>query len=997
MHARWLNTIESFQFDIVHKPGTEMGPSDALSRRPDWADERTGGATTKGRTIKLNGSPSDIPPTLTVGQRCAFSALPPVPPDEWILDDTAVDLAAGDSPSYVGAATCALRSVDFVCALTRSALRRGGARAAADTGPADHADSGKGAAGDSPSPTAKPSTRPSHRPPGSQVDRLFDELTDALTAPRDDQGEEALMLSVDRIFDATRATLEEISTTIRGACSEVPPKDRTHLKLTEVDGMLFHDVEGRRMVFVPDKANLRSSIVAFHHKLSTAGHLGAKKSTEALARAFWWPGSARDMDNYVRACPTCQRNKRRTQLPFGSPAPFPPPHQRWLHVTMDGCSGLPTSPRGNNKFWVFVDKLTKRVVAVPLPDNLSTTQLASAFLTHVFQHHGLPAALVSDRDPLLTAELWQTLCRILNIRLNMSTANSPQTDGQSESAVGTLVQMLRALVNYNGSDWDLFLPVVVHAYNDSVHPATGFTPFFLDHGDHPPSPASLLAQGLGARPATSARSVSAAEFASRIRDNLLRTRIRLGLEQQRIAARMAKTMQAREFAPGDRVMLNYKAAGVVGERLGKLRPQWLGPFEVLEKRYASAYRLKLPPNMAIHPTVNVRYLKPFLDHEIVPDQPLVQNANITLVTDFRIGTEADGVRRAQFRAASSPPLPELDHWLTAQQVVELRGFDLASRYLTSLRDLRHKGNDYVGSPVLDSFNAGRFKGIVSAFDPLDTKLTYEIVYEDGDSRWLSWDKLKPRLVRPARLPLAKLAALALQPDPKHFRVLVLFSGTDSVGEVLRALLPPGSACVNIDIDPTAPRALCADVMEWDYGALPRGMFGIIWASPPCVEYSVAKSVGVRDLAGADRLVLRTLKIFDHFRPRFWFLENPVGKLATRPFMQRLLEFRYTVSYCRYGTPYRKNTHIWASSPPDPPLLRCSAETPCSTFAVLRRHAVHAQVGAKVDVPGARHTAVLHRLPTPLLWTLLRSPIDMLAAEAGRELRGEGKAGRGELC
>ena len=87
-------------------------------------------------------------------------------------------------------------------------------------------------------------------------------------------------------------------------------------------------------------------VMALIHDAAHAGHLGARKTRERLTRYFWWPGWAKDIDHFVTSCTTCQRNKRTTQLPYGNPAPFPPPEARWEVVTMDECGGLLTTPRG---------------------------------------------------------------------------------------------------------------------------------------------------------------------------------------------------------------------------------------------------------------------------------------------------------------------------------------------------------------------------------------------------------------------------------------------------------------------------------------------------------------------------------------------------------------------------------------------------------------------------------------------------------------------------
>ena len=99
-----------------------------------------------------------------------------------------------------------------------------------------------------------------------------------------------------------------------------------------------------------------------------------------------------------------------------------------------------------------------------------------------------------------------------------------------------------------------------------------------------------------------------------------------------------------------------------------------------------------------------------------------------------------------------------------------------------------------------------------------------------------------------------------------------------------------------------------DIMDWDYQSH-EGRYDFIWASPPCTEYSVAKTVGVRDLDTADATVVRTLQTMQHFKLTLGYvIENPqTGLLKDRPMMEGL---GYTdVDYCKYGMPYRKRTRL----------------------------------------------------------------------------------------
>ena len=76
------------------------------------------------------------------------------------------------------------------------------------------------------------------------------------------------------------------------------------------------------------------------------------------------------------------------------------------------------------------------------------------------------------------------------------------------------------------------------------------------------------------------------------------------------------------------------------------------------------------------------------------------------------------------------------------------------------------------------------------------------------------------------------------------KVLELFAGTQSVGKVAREL---GFEVVSLDRDMDAD--IKTDIMDWDFKQYEPKHFQIIWASPPCTEYSRAKTTGVRDRGG----------------------------------------------------------------------------------------------------------------------------------------------------
>jgi site-specific DNA-cytosine methylase len=141
-------------------------------------------------------------------------------------------------------------------------------------------------------------------------------------------------------------------------------------------------------------------------------------------------------------------------------------------------------------------------------------------------------------------------------------------------------------------------------------------------------------------------------------------------------------------------------------------------------------------------------------------------------------------------------------------------------------------------------------------------------------------------------------------------MLDLFSGT---GSVKKAFAARGYKTVTLDRDHEADFKV--DIMQWDYKKIKPRTFKVIHASPPCTEYSRAKTTGVRDIAGANKIVRKTLEIIRYFQPDVFIIENPqTGLLKEQPFMRNI---PYAdADYCKYGMPYRKRTRFWSNRAKD---------------------------------------------------------------------------------
>ncbi|KAK3236638.1 hypothetical protein CYMTET_53226 [Cymbomonas tetramitiformis] len=257
---------------------------------------------------------------------------------------------------------------------------------------------------------------------------------------------------------------------------------------------------------------------------------------------------------------------------------------------------------------------------------------------------------------------------------------------------------------------------------------------------------------------------------------------------------------------------------------------------------------------------------------------------------------------------------------------------------------------------------------------------------DGAMPWVLEERFDEKVGTFARVSAAQgtlppvNGAAALEKEPVgQSKILVLFCGTGSVErQFTKQFL--NSEVVAVGIQPKWGPTHCEDIMRWDSRHFRPGHFDVVWASPPCTEYSQAKTVGIRDLRAADRRVRRTLEIIRYLRPEAYFIENPKGRephgLHTRRCM-RNLPAPHLVTYCKYGTDYRKPTHIWTNVPLRTPLRVCDADTPCEFFRQHGRHEKVAQGGRAMRAGGVFAKGMgarenLYGIPSALLKQLFHN-------------------------
>lgn len=253
------------------------------------------------------------------------------------------------------------------------------------------------------------------------------------------------------------------------------------------NGFLYWTGTPHVRTYVPDHGDLRHEIIKSFHE---PGGFGKNKTFNSCSQYVYWPSLYDDIAAFVKTCHDCQINKTPNALPAGKLQPLHIPEGCWVTITADFVTEFPTSSNSFDTVLVVVDKLSKRAIFIPTKKTVTAPEVFQLFQDHVFAKHGVPIKIVSDRDPKFISHYWKCLTELLDIKSNTSTADHPQTDGQSKIMIRILSNMLRNSIQKIPHEWDSALSEMEFEYNCSKNGSTGLSPFEVDIGSIPHKPAT---------------------------------------------------------------------------------------------------------------------------------------------------------------------------------------------------------------------------------------------------------------------------------------------------------------------------------------------------------------------------------------------------------------------------------------------------------------------------------------------------------------------------
>ena len=460
-----------------------------------------------------------------------------------------------------------------------------------------------------------------------------------------------------------------------------------------------------RLLLSKASARIPKVLKEFHDSV-VGGHSGFFRTYKRISSILFWEGMKRDIQKYVQECEVCQRSKYETLSPAGLLQPLPIPTSTWTDLSMDFLGGLPRA-RGLDTILVVIDRLTKYGHFFALSHPYTAKEVAEIFVKEIVKLHGFPQTIVSDRDRLFMSSFWTELFKAAGTKLRYSTAYHPQTDGQSEVVNRCLGTYLRCFAGLKPKSWPQWLSWAEYWYNTNYHESTKTTPFKALYGKDPPT----LLRGDSA-PSKVENINQLMQDRNQLLDEL---KEQLAKARNRMKIQADKHRRELELEVGEQVYLKvqpYKLKSLAKRHNQKLSPRFYGPYEVLEKVGAAAYRLKLPQGTRVHPVFHVSLLK-----RCVSPQAVSQPLPLAITEDWELQVQPEAIIAVRINEAGQEEV--LMKWANLSEFEN--SWELKSNIQREFPDFHLEdkvdlqGGVLIQTPGLARFILGRRKEVMGCF------------------------------------------------------------------------------------------------------------------------------------------------------------------------------------------------------------------------------------------------------------------------------------------
>lgn len=239
-----------------------------------------------------------------------------------------------------------------------------------------------------------------------------------------------------------------------------------------------------------ESKEVRQLILNDFHNLPTGGHAGTNRMFNNIRKYYFWSGMKKDVENFVRKCNECQKQKYSIQnsqkMTITTTA-----SEAFQKIFLDLVGPIKNELENYSYILTIQCDLSKFVECYPLTTKEAAV-VAKSFVDNFILRFGIPQEIVTDQGKEFMANVFQESCKLLGIKSLHSTAHHHETLGSLENSHKHLIAYLRIQTSNFPSNWSSWLPYWCFAYNNTVNTETKYTPYELTFGKSCNLPSNIL-------------------------------------------------------------------------------------------------------------------------------------------------------------------------------------------------------------------------------------------------------------------------------------------------------------------------------------------------------------------------------------------------------------------------------------------------------------------------------------------------------------------------
>lgn len=332
-----------------------------------------------------------------------------------------------------------------------------------------------------------------------------------------------------------------------------------------------NNIDKTTTILIESREARQKILQLFHNDKLIGGHCGQKRLYAKLRNEYYWPRMTKDVAKFVSNCHICKLSKpaQKTRMEMCvTETPLKP-------FDMVQIDTIEPTRRSNNNYQyaiTMVDELSKYLILIPVMDKSAKT-VARAICEQFVLKFGTMKGIKTDLGTEYMNEIINELSKLLNINHLSSTAYHHETLGAVERSHRILNEYLRAYLNGNLNEWDIYANYFCFCYNTTPNASTDYkySPFELIHGFRANLPNAFMTAKIN--PIYNVDNV-VHEMRYRLQRAHLETKTIIEKIKNRNKNNFDKKTNVVNYKIGDRIK-------IINEPYSKFKYIYSGPFEII--------------------------------------------------------------------------------------------------------------------------------------------------------------------------------------------------------------------------------------------------------------------------------------------------------------------------------------------------------------------------------------------------------------------------------